>query len=123
MTDKRKTADLSNAKVGDILVLRCGGKVVITHISKGDDYLVGCGNDYWLYNGFFTACADSPFDCVELIKKPKPKTVKVDFWVNVDDDGSFEAHETKEIADDECHSDRIACINIRRTVTEGEGLE
>jgi len=55
----------------------------------------------------------------------EPKTVAIDMWVNVYHWGfshlGFLSREQADKDADESH--RIACINIKRTVTEGEGLE
>jgi len=56
---------------------------------------------------------------------PEPKTVEVDFWVNVysTDRPTEYTWLTKDGADQAVDRlGRIACINIKRTVTEGEGL-
>lgn len=48
------------------------------------------------------------------------KTIKVDFWVNVYPDNCPCTHLTKESADKESYSKRIACKHIVLEVTEGE---
>ncbi len=53
----------------------------------------------------------------------EPKTVEVDVWLNIyEDSACSEVFTTKEGADLYGDDDRIACINIKRKVTEGEGL-
>lgn len=52
----------------------------------------------------------------------KPRTIEIAFWANVYEDGSYFRYATKEEADTAAASSRFACINIKRTVTEGEGL-
>ncbi len=54
----------------------------------------------------------------------EPKTVEIDMWVNVYHWGfSHVGFLSRERADREADiPHRIACINIKRTVTEGEGL-
>lgn len=51
-----------------------------------------------------------------------PRTIEIAFWANVYEDGSYFRYATKEEADTAAASSRFACINIKRTVTEGEGL-
>ena len=53
----------------------------------------------------------------------KPKR-KIEFWVNVYPDGRFSAlsHRTRESADADANSYRIACIHFTREYEEGEGL-
>jgi hypothetical protein len=80
----------------------------------------------WDINGIFDPVhGHSIHDLVE-----KPKTVEVDFWVNVYSklDGenkltgySFASKE-QALQESDYVGKRIACINIKRTVTEGEGL-
>jgi hypothetical protein len=63
-------------------------------------------------------------DPEDLIKKLE--TVNVDFWVNVYKDGIHGnlIKETKDECDKAARAGgRVACINIKRTVVEGEGLE
>ena len=55
----------------------------------------------------------------------EPKTVEIDMWVNVYHSGFIHlGFLSKEQADKDADNSphRIACINIKRTVTEGEGL-
>jgi len=55
---------------------------------------------------------------------PEPKMVEVDFWVNIYSDARpGTTFSSKKEADSwQCAANRIACINIKRTVTVGEGL-
>ena len=53
---------------------------------------------------------------------PPKKTVRVKRWLNVDADGTVSMYELRSDADTHCFPDRIACIEIDREVTEGEGL-
>ena len=53
---------------------------------------------------------------------PAPRTIEIAFWANVYEDGSYFRYATKEEADTAAASSRFACINIKRTVKEGEGL-
>ena len=57
---------------------------------------------------------------VDLIVKPR--TIELDLWINVYPDGAFSAFTAREVADGFAGSNRIACISLKRTVTEGEGL-
>ena len=52
---------------------------------------------------------------------PPKKTVRVQRYVNVFEDGCMVSWATREQADG-CRSSRFACIEIDREVTEGEGL-
>jgi hypothetical protein len=62
---------------------------------------------------------ESAHDLIEA----RPK-VRVDFWVNVYEDGTVAnaTWEDRKDADRIAGSDRIACIHIEREVEEGEGL-
>lgn len=51
-----------------------------------------------------------------------PRTIEVDLWINVYGDRAFCFYSTKEQADKGVLPNRFACINIKRTVTKGEGL-
>ncbi len=64
------------------------------------------------------------FEKREFIRKhtPAPKQHEVDFWVNVDKDGFKNTYETKKDSDTWASRDRIACLNIKRSFLEGEGL-
>jgi L-ribulose-5-phosphate 3-epimerase UlaE len=50
------------------------------------------------------------------------RTVEIDVWLSVYPDGSVGCWGTSEHSDTYSDPGRIACINIKRTVTEGEGL-
>lgn len=57
-----------------------------------------------------------------------PETIEIDVWVNIYPknyfyrDGHVSVYYTKETADQVANQDRLACINIKRTVEVGEGL-
>lgn len=53
---------------------------------------------------------------------PPKKTVRVERYVNVYEDGTMVSWATREEADGCVEEDRFACIEIDRIVTEGEGL-
>ena len=53
---------------------------------------------------------------------PPKKTVRVQRYVNVFEDGCMVSWATREEADDCREGSRFACIEIDRIVTEGEGL-
>ena len=53
---------------------------------------------------------------------PPKKTVRVQRWLNIDADETVSIYKLRAEADTHCFSDRIACIEIDREVTEGEGL-
>lgn len=52
-----------------------------------------------------------------------PETVEIDVWINVYEGGAFWVHRTRSSADAvNSAPQRIACINVKRTVEVGEGL-
>lgn len=52
-----------------------------------------------------------------------PETVEIDVWINVYEGGVGWLHTTRASADEVNSSPRrIACINVKRTVEVGEGL-
>ena len=55
-----------------------------------------------------------------LIPPPK-KTVRVQLWVNVNPD-SYVVYYARDTADKNAQLNRIACIEIDREVTEGDGI-
>lgn len=68
----------------------------------------------WRMDGCYSLCV-GPSDLIS----PR-KTVKVDFWVNVYEDGCNTFYRHKENADTEALEPRIACKHIVMEVTEGE---
>lgn len=72
------TLDLSNAEVGDIIVLRCGGGLVIDDIKSRlcANFTIYSEKYVWSNNGSFNTFIESPFDIVAL---EKPETVDVNF--------------------------------------------
>ncbi len=52
----------------------------------------------------------------------EPKTVEISMWLNVYPDGVQTTHTYRYDAEVNAKRDRIACIHIKRTVTEGEGI-
>ena len=77
--------------------------IQIKHIFDGRFYLGGVKHDY---------------DLIEV-----KKTHTVTFWVNYCHNNDVGAYTSREEADGESSYDRIACLEITRTFTEGEGLE
>jgi len=78
------------------------------------------GIQLWYANGYFNLRAYNERDLIEA-----PETIEVDVWVNVYDKNIVsQPYDTKSYADDGVsdYLKRIACINIKRTVTVGEGL-
>ena len=57
---------------------------------------------------------------VDLIVKPR--TIELDLWLNVYPDGSCTVYQGRDNADLRGALDRVACINLKRIITEGEGL-
>jgi hypothetical protein len=75
----------------------------------------------WDANGWYCfrdKTAEDPFN----LALPPKKTVRVQRWLNIDADGTVSLYELRSEADTHCFSDRIACVEIDREVTEGEGL-
>jgi len=66
----------------------------------------------------YLEAVDSDFDLIEA-----KKTHTVTFWVNFCHNGDVGAWPSREEADVESSYDRISCLGITRTFTEGEGLE
>ena len=80
------------------------------------DHWTSCG---WHANGrYMYAETNHPFN----LAPPPKKTVRVQRWLNIDADGTVSLYELRSEADTHCFSDRIACVEIDREVTEGEGL-
>jgi len=52
----------------------------------------------------------------------KPKTIELDFWINVYPNGCCAPYPTRQQADEWAVDQRIACVNWKRTITEGDGL-
>ena len=61
---------------------------------------------------------NTELDLIEV----KPR-IKHDMWVNVYEDGVGGKYETKELADANALSRRIACVKLIIDCEEGEGLE
>jgi hypothetical protein len=81
-----------------------------------------CNGDWWVMqtwtsDGKVQCGPEGPYDLVE-----EPRTVEVDVWLNVYPCDKGGVWDTREEADRVADNGRIACINIKRTVTEGEGL-
>lgn len=51
-----------------------------------------------------------------------PETVEIDVWINVYAGGAITSYTRKTDANRMAGNDRIACINVKRTVEVGEGL-
>ena len=111
---------------GEVLVALGQGKTIIDkhldiyRLSSGYkvlDFRDISGN--WHYNF-------SPLDAIELPASiyEEPKMVEIDTWLNVYPWGaSALGFHTREMADKGASPERTACLNIKRTVTEGEGLD
>jgi hypothetical protein len=69
-------------------------------------------------NGKYWRGMDHPLDLVE-----EPETVEIDVWLNIYPACVVGVYPTKWKADHGTQPSRIACINIKRTVTKGEGLD
>lgn len=69
-----KTCDLSNVCVGDTLVLRCGGRVVIT--SYDVDMVYHHNNGWTRDAGSYCDTETNEFDVVAIEKKPHEPTAE-----------------------------------------------
>ena len=81
-------------------------------------------NGEWIFiqhtsNGnFFVDRKDCEYDLIEA-----KKTHTVTFWVNFYPENVTSSWRSKQSADNVATDDRIACLEITRTFTEGEGVE
>ena len=103
-----------------------GRKVTIYAINGKGKYPIHGSVDGQMHTWTTEGCyggshLESNTDLIE-----KPKTVDLDFWINVYPDGFDQhvgIHPSREIANLRSVKDqRIACINIKRTVAVGEWL-
>ena len=67
---------------------------------------------------FYSDDVKHAYDLIEV-----KKTHTITFWVNYYSNSEFGAWPSREEADVESSYGRIACLEITRTFTEGEGLE
>jgi len=109
---------------GEVLVALGQGKTIIDRHSN--IYRLRAGSkllDY--YDTVVGWCLD-PLPIGDIVLPAsiyeEPKTVEVDVWLNVYLEGADRGYDSRGRADNASSSDRLACINIKRTVTEGEGL-
>jgi len=72
----------------------------------------------WNINGAYLEGKHSDKDLLEV-----KKTIEVDCWLNVYPTRHPYVWANREEADELAAPDRIACIHIKQTITEGEGLE
>jgi len=97
-----------------LLCVDAPGKFPVVGIMERD---IHC----WMPDGtFFSSTRKDDLDLIEA-----PETIEIDVWVNVYGiDFVSDAYLTKDAADADLHKvlKRHACINIKRTVTVGEGL-
>ena len=111
---------------GEVLVALGQGKIVVDK----EGYLVRLQGETFQYSNRLAYRDDDEalgvgFSYPAPIYE-EPKTVEIDVWLNVYDWGVEDlVYLSREKADE--HTDglgaqRIACSNIKRTVTEGEGL-
>ena len=64
------------------------------------------------------------FELGFTMQDAEPTTIEVDFWCNVYAGRIPPCHyETAAEADEAANPDRVACINIKRIVKEGEGIK
>jgi hypothetical protein len=109
---------------------------VLVALSQGRTVIDSCGRRVNIFDEWFQAYCEEHDDWLVLESEDidfdypapiyeEPKTVEIDMWVNVYHWGfSHLGYLSREQADKEADTPhRIACINIKRTVTEGEGLE
>jgi len=82
--------------------------------------IIGVDIHSWWGTGNFMRLGENQLDLIEA-----PEIIEIDVWVNVYDKNIVsQPYDTKSDADDGVsdYLKRIACINIKRTVTVGEGL-
>lgn len=61
--------------------------------------------------------------CEPIVFENIPETVEIDVWINLFQDGDHVAYASKADADSGIAAKyRFACINVKRTVEVGEGL-
>jgi hypothetical protein len=77
---------------------------------------IACG---WHANGRFMFAGK---DHERNLAPPPKKTVRVQAWLNVDGNSGWRFWHSKELAHAWAHANRIACVPIDITVTEGDGL-
>lgn len=77
-----------------------------------------CGIKYWSKQGLVYRSRTDEQDLVEA-----PQTTEIDFWFNVYPNGKLGDSHRLKVTADKNGKQRIACINIKRTVTVGEGIE
>ena len=66
----------------------------------------------------YSDCVKDDYDLIET-----KKTHTITFWVNYFPDGTTDFWYSKEDSGKSYRKNRIACLKITRTFTEGEGLE
>ena len=108
---------------GEVLVALGQGKIVIDVFARRVTLLDGWFQAYCEAHDDWAVLEreDIHFDYPAPIYEA-PKEVEIDVWINVYEGGRWIDHPTKTKADSYKDPSRIACVNIKRTVTEGEGL-
>ena len=112
-------------EVGDIAVLRCGGRVVIDAIIDGDVFPIRVERNVFFADGSFSTSWKTPFDIVAIEKKPKPKKHKVLVAVCKNSKGRYYSSSSRgEVGSTLYLTDgKDTIIAIKEiTITEGEGL-
>lgn len=71
----------------------------------------------WFANGNYLDDEESDFDLIEV-----PSRHKLPVWLNIYSFESFTSHISREQAEDEQDTNRIACIKVDLDFEEGEGL-
>ena len=120
---------MSNPKweIGPVKLVN-GSEAEITRINEGQEEYRYVGHVMigatWIPAGWH-ACGRmmyTPTESGNNLAPPPKKTVRVQRYVNVFEDGTMISWPTREKADDCKEGTRFACIEIDREVTEGEGL-
>jgi hypothetical protein len=124
MSDKANSNEAKD--FGEVLVALGQGKTIHANnaclISVNNNKLEILHPSYTVWD-IYHHLTPEDFSYPALIYE-EPKTVEIDVWVNVYSNGVKSGiYFNKADASACARSERIACINIKRTVTEGEGLE
>ena len=107
---------------------------VLVALGQGKEVIDIHARRVMLFDDWFQAYCEEHDDWIVLEREDvdfdypapiyeEPKKVYFDLWVNVYKNETWVSrHPTKKAADLYNDPNRIACINIIRTITEGEGL-
>jgi hypothetical protein len=115
MIDKNKQYRTRNGREVRIYAADGGGSYPVHGAILEDGVW---SHEVWKRDGAYGSNLDESLSLVEV----KPR-IQREVWLNVYSVGTNNCtHETKELADKNCCSDRIACVKINIDCEEGEGL-